>query len=1077
MIIPVLKFCHKSTLIFFEILGAFALLLLIIMCALFWKFSQGPVDITFAADKIKKALVTAEHKQDFQFDSIVAEWPEFSGPISIGMSGVKLIDNNKPIMTIPQLGIRIAKAPLMIGLFHPEAVIVKDATIKLLRSKDGGLSLLVNDIPPESQEIDSQPSASLKELGEAFFLGGTLPNYHQISPLAQLERFSVENSHFIIIDDETKTGWNIPTLNFEALRKENEFTIVANYQEGDTAPSNLSFLIERSKQDKTIKFYSELDKVNGSTLGRLFFSLEKEYGPQFIIGSKIEGELDRDWNVLKMNGTLSSEQGKLNLQGLYQSPLSFSDLKANISYDAQSNKIILKDTHVKINNRTLSLSGEKITADNSPVFDLNIKIPELTMDELQSIWPEKMRDSVAADWLTNRLTKARIKNLMVTIPLNISQPSDTDTLKLVGSFDYEGLNADYRAPLFPATAANGKASLKNDVLTIDIASGKLGDMNIEKGKIIIPHLTHPTTVGNVTIDADLTGKIETALNYISSEPISLGDKIGFKPSSVKGTTTLNAKISFPALNELPKEQVVVVVDAKLNDITLPSVVRGMDLTGGPYQLSVKEGAVTISGKGALSGQPIDLIYTESINLAEADFLTMIKADIIANKALREKFGVHLDQFVEGNVPVKIEYQQNKNRDELVKVDADLTPVKVKFSPFKYLKPEGKAGKATANVLIQKGEVRRIDDLKISIDKAGQAAGNLTFGKVGQVNDVKTGKFSNVTVAGANNFALSFTQTSPNIYDVSITGKQLDARPFLGGKRNDSHIKASANSSQVNAIVKVSQMKTGDDKDQILLSPDLSLKTNSAGDVTFLDLKGNFTGGNISVSLKPNASGKSEIHIQSDNAGAALRTLDIYDTMIGGVMDIRGTQMKGGGVNDIRGRGSISQFTIVKAPFLAKLINLFSLSGLTELLQDKGIEFKSLKTDFEWKDTKSGRVISVLNGRTTGASIGLTFGGVINQDKGTMDISGTFVPMSEINKFVSKIPIIGNLLTGGKNGGVIAATYAMKGDSENPSVFLNPLSVFTPGFLRSILFENDKNVFDDSDDLDVKAPEKKRGLNN
>ena len=1077
MIIPILKFCHKSTLIFFEILGAFALLFLGIMCVLFWKFSEGPVDITFAADKIKKALVSDDHTSDFQFDSIVAEWPEFNGPISIGISGVKLIDNNKPIMTIPQLGIRIAKAPLLIGLVHPEAVIIKDATIKLLRSKDGGVHLLVNNEPSKENATEKQKETSLKQLGESLFLGGLLPDYHQIEPLSKLERFSVENSHLVIIDEETGTGWNIPSLNFEVLREPNQFTIVANYQEGKDPPSNLSILIERSKIDKSIQFYSEIDKINGSTFGRLFFPLQKEYGPQFIVGSKIEGNLDKDWNILKLDGNLSSEQGQLNFDGLYQSPLKFSDLKANISYDSQSNKIVLRDTQIKINNRTVFINGEKLTKQKTPIFDLNLQLPEVMMDEIQALWPDNMKDSIAANWLTQKLTKAKINNLNISIPVNINSPRNTDIGKLIGSFDYENLVADYNAPLYPATDAKGKASLKDDVLTIDIASGKLGDMKIEKGKIILPHLTHPTTIGNVTIDADLTGKIETALNYISTAPISLGDKIGLKPSSVKGTTTLNAKISFPALKELPKEQVVVVVDAKLNDVTLPSVVRGMDLTGGPYQLSVKAGAITIAGKGALGGQPIDMTYIAKINLSDAEYISLINADIIANKALREKFGVYLDQFIEGNAPVKITYQQNKNLDEIVKVEANLTPIIVKFSPFKYQKKEGHIGQAIAEILIQNGEVRRINDLKITIDKAGQATGNLVFGKVGKGNDIKTGKFSSITLAGANNFALSFTQNSPNIFDVSITGKQLDARPFLNNKNGNADTQKSSDSSQVNAIVKVSQMKTGDDKDQLLSSPDLTLKTNTKGQVAYLDLKGDFTGGSVLVTLKPNATGQSELRIKSENAGAALRVLDIYDTMIGGVMDIRGTQISGGGVNDIRGRAIISNFTIVKAPFLAKLINLFSLSGLTELLQNKGIEFKNLKTDFEWKETKSGQVISLRNGRTTGASIGLTFGGTVNQNKGEMNISGTFVPMSEINNFVSKIPLIGNLLTGGKNGGVIAATYAMKGDTENPNVFLNPLSVLTPGFLRSIFFENDKNVFDDIENNEVKNPTQKKGFNN
>ena len=1080
MIIKTLKFCHISLFVFFEILGAFALALLALMCILFWQLSQGPVEITFAADTIKKAIISSDHKTDLQFDSIVAEWPEFSGPISIGLSGVRLNENGKPVLTIPQLGIRIAKTPLLIGSIHPEAVIIKDATIRLSRSKDGGVHLLVNDqvnSPSVDDSSDQKNQTTVREFGEALFEGGTLPDYHQIEPLANLQKFVVQNSHVIIIDEELGTGWNIPRLDFEALREPNQFRIIAQYQEGKDFIANFSFLLERSPSDESIRFSSEIDKINASTLGRLFFPLKKDKGPQFIVKSKMDGQLDKDWSLVKLEGGISSEQGQLNLDGLYKTPLKFSNLKANIAYDSVSQKIILRDTQIDINKRTVFMSGEKSAKDKTSIFDLKIHIPEFTLDEMQSVWPEDMRHSIAADWLTKRLSQATIKNLNVLIPVDIYNPANTNTEKLQGSFDFENLTSDYRAPLIPATNSIGKTTLKDDVLTIDIASGNMGDMIIKRGKITIPYLTHPTKVGDVSIDADITGPIAAALNYVALDPISLGDKIGIKTDAVKGQAVMNAKVSFPALADLPKDEVRVIVDAQLNDVVLPSVVRGMELTGGPYQLSVNAGAVTISGKGALNSQPIDLNYIEYINLADAPYLSSIKADIISNRALREKFGVNIDQFIEGDVPVKIVYQENKNLDETIQVQADLKPAIVKFSPFKYRKAEGKNGQATCDVLIQNGEVRHIQNLKISIDKAGSATGNLYFGKVGKQNDVKTGQFKNVTLAGANNLNLDFTQTAPNVYDVTVTGKQIDGRPFLGGQKDLSvPDKTSGDVSRVNATIKVAQMKTGDKSENMLFSPDITLKTDAKGDVAFLDLKGNFDKGSVSVTLKPNSDGKTVLQIKSGNAGGALRALDIYDHMIGGQLDVRGIQIAGAGINDITGHGLITNFTIVKAPFLAKLINLFSLSGLTELLQDKGIEFKSLKTNFAWREVKTGRVISLQNGMTTGASIGLTFGGIINQDNGTMDISGTFVPMSQINSVVSKIPILGNLLTGGKNGGVIAATYAMKGSSNNPNVTLNPLSVLTPGFLRSILFENDKNVFDEDGETQETLPSVKKGFN-
>jgi len=1075
MIIPVLKFCHKTTLIFFEIAVGILLLFFVLVAVLFWKLSNGPVDITFATDSIKKILVATDDKTDIRFSSIIAEWPKFSGPISIGLSGVVLTENKIPILNIPQLGIRIAKTPLLIGQIHPEAIIIKDSTIKLLRTKNGGLHLLVNDSSnPLPKNLPQKTNITIKQLGEAFFQGGTLPDYRQIKPLSKLQRFSVENARVIIIDEEIGKRWNIPTFDFEVLRKPNQFTIVANYKEDTGQNSNFSFLLEKDKKLETIRLYGEIDKINASTLARLFLPVTADDDIKFIVKSKVEGQFDKDWNLVMLDGKLSSDEGTLSLDGLYQSPLKFSGLQVNLSFDKKTNKITLHDSQIGLNNYILNMKGEKLIDKKSSIFALNLQMPDMSLDELQSLWPHNQKDTLAADWITKRMTKAKMKNINIMVPVDVDNIMNTNAEKIQASLDFENLTADYRAPLTPLSEAKGSAILKDDILSVALTSGKIGDIDVKRGKIDIPHLTHPTLIGDALIDADMTGNVASFLNYIRLDPINLGEKIPLDPKNVKGLATVNGQVSFPALKDLPKDQVKVVATVKMNDVVLPKIVRGMDLTGGPFDLSVNKGVVIVSGKGALNAQPIQLTYTEHIDPQNAPFISSAQAEIKATKDIRQKFGVKLDDFMEGDVPVKIDYQQKINLDETVNIIADLSPIIVKFAPFKYNKPIGRGGQASCDVMIKKGDVQTVKNLKIKIDKAGEASGQIAFGKVGSVWDVKTGQFSNITLAGANNFSLNFNQSAPDLFDVTIKGKQLDARPFLGGASD----KTSGGTSRVNAVVNVSQIKTGDRPEQLLRSPSLSLRTSANGDVAFMDLKGSVDGGSISVQISPNSAGKTTLAIKSDNAGSALKTLDIYDNIIGGQMDIKGTQITGGGINDIVGRGMVTNFTIVKAPFLAKIINLFSLSGLTELLQNKGIEFKSLKTDFEWKDIQSTRIISLRNGRTTGASIGLTFGGTINQDEDKLDISGTFVPVSEINSIFNKIPLIGTLLTGGKNGGIIAATYSMKGKSENPTVLLNPLSVLTPGFLRSILFENDQTDFDsDNDKTQSRKSPQKRSVNN
>ena len=195
-------------------------------------------------------------------------------------------------------------------------------------------------------------------------------------------------------------------------------------------------------------------------------------------------------------------------------------------------------------------------------------------------------------------------------------------------------------------------------------------------------------------------------------------------------------------------------------------------------------------------------------------------------------------------------------------------------------------------------------------------------------------------------------------------------------------------------------------------------------------------------------------LESDNAGSALTALGITERVRGGKLRITGYPIKDGKPGDMQGKLLIEDFGVRGAPAIAKLINLLSLPGLLSILeQDTGLRFARAESELTVLNPPSGLQINFREGRTTGASLGLTFEGNVDTGAGTMDLRGTVVPMSGVNSMLSSIPLVGDILTGGKKGGgIFAATYSMKGPTSDPDVSINPLSVLTPGILRRILFE-------------------------
>jgi hypothetical protein len=201
-----------------------------------------------------------------------------------------------------------------------------------------------------------------------------------------------------------------------------------------------------------------------------------------------------------------------------------------------------------------------------------------------------------------------------------------------------------------------------------------------------------------------------------------------------------------------------------------------------------------------------------------------------------------------------------------------------------------------------------------------------------------------------------------------------------------------------------------------------------------------------------------LRVEAKNAGAALGTFGIIKSLRGGELVVNGRTSEKGGPRDLKGMATLSNFTLKDAPVIAKLLNAMSLTGILSLLSGEGISFKKARVDYSWVDrgqpdqAKNVRQLKLWDGKTSGASLGLTFEGSIDNWADVYDLNGTIVPVSNVSKILNMIPILGNVLTA--NGeGIIAATYKIRGPKEDPDIMVNPLSVLAPGILRKIFFEN------------------------
>ena len=136
--------------------------------------------------------------------------------------------------------------------------------------------------------------------------------------------------------------------------------------------------------------------------------------------------------------------------------------------------------------------------------------------------------------------------------------------------------------------------------------------------------------------------------------------------------------------------------------------------------------------------------------------------------------------------------------------------------------------------------------------------------------------------------------------------------------------------------------------------------------------------------------------------------------------------------------------MVRAPLLAQLLAVSSITGIPELMSGEGIAFQELAIQL----TKQPNRVEIIEAKASGLSVGMTAQGTIQGADDIADLTGTIVPIASVNRLFSAIPLIGDLVTGG-GGGLFAFTYRISGPLHNPSVSVNPLSVLAPGFVRNL----------------------------
>ena len=146
---------------------------------------------------------------------------------------------------------------------------------------------------------------------------------------------------------------------------------------------------------------------------------------------------------------------------------------------------------------------------------------------------------------------------------------------------------------------------------------------------------------------------------------------------------------------------------------------------------------------------------------------------------------------------------------------------------------------------------------------------------------------------------------------------------------------------------------------------------------------------------------------------------------------------------------IENFKVKNAPGMIKLLSLADLGGLADLAEGEGLSFDILEISME----KNKNLLKLNEILALGPSLSVLMEGY-QDESGLTSLRGTIVPAKTLNKMISKIPVIGNIVIPKEVGeGLFGISFKMKGPKGNIKTTINPIKTLTPRFIQKVIERN------------------------
>lgn len=1001
----------------------FVLVCLLVMAAnvaLVW-IATGPRSLTRFNSYIENALTPESKAYTVSIRETQLLWDGWKHPIDIRVKGVRLLlPNGSEFAAFPEISVAFDIPHLLVGSIEPSSLVVYGANVQLLQREDGELTFGFSN-------HSAKDTLPIKSVMSPFY-----ENADTAKP-STIDSISIQHATFSVHNKMGKEVIVAPDARFTLTRNRKGFSgEISMIMQQNKDISVLHAELGWSSKDNRFGLISQFTGLRTNMISELY-SL-----PAFV--TALNGAVD---GSVVLTGTLDGtiERSKFALVGkkssfaypdLFEKPISLDYFMLKGGSKQGFNTVFITDsllrsgaTEVK-SRGALSKQGED--------YGLNFVSDgtHMPVNDLQRYWPKGVA-ALTRDWVVQNVREGLVQDGTVTVNFNpgelrlarIPEPAISARIHV------KDTSVAYLETYPKISSLNGALRFTGTSMVVDVDHARYATGTVIKsGQLTIPdlNLDHPKMHAKL----DVSGMISDAVSFMEQPEINEARELNLSSKQIKGImdAVIDLHITlFSPHAKNPFDGVVFSVSATLAGAGQNKFMQKYDLTDTNAELVLSNEHMKIKGITKINAANVQF-EAEHFFVPEKSYDSRYQVHTAATTDALNGMGFSVPSQVKGVVGITATVT-DKAHTKTMDAVLDLTGASLDLSDFSWKKQAGVAAIMKAKAIQDGNAVLQVKDF--SFDGAGlKIAGTAALNANGDLLALRCDSLR----FGKNDFAVAYGTEGAG-KRVEIKGNTLD----LSGYEGNSEDFSISRFSNLNARILLDRVLL---KSGVLNHIEAELDCG-ASRCTHALLKGSEEK-NTPFQFTIDMQGSSRLlEGKVDNTGNMLRTLGMYSDMQGGTLLVSGKFDDNREGNPLIGKIRMGEYSLRNAPLLTRILTIASLTGAVDTLQGKGISFTRLSAPFMFKRD----MVMFKDAKSYGPALGLTAEGSIDLKKKQMNVHGTIVPSYTLNSVFGKIPLIGEVLAGGKDQGLFAARYTLKGTYEQPEISLNPLSILTPGFLRNL----------------------------